>query len=239
MGIRLEQNTEQQISFGEINALKSLGTRTFSVWFKGAFRLNVNVFGGSGTYTPGGYIVSGYHTGFLSFISHWTSSINNIAYWFKSGLSIPQDAWTHVCVSYNSGSTTNDPLVYVNGELQNITKLQAPSGTLIDSSANDCKTQIGPLYVEDPPISYTVAGVRIYNRILSAAEIALLYAGRGRDNLRNGLVFHPFLKGAAGLQACDGATLAAGNVLKDALTGASGVPTNSPVGVGDDHLIGV
>jgi hypothetical protein len=75
----------------------------------------------------------------------------------------------------------------------------------------------------------------IYNRILSPAEILDAYNSRLAIPNYNGLVFAPDLRGAAG-GVVDGATLAAGNVIRDHISGASGVPNGSPVLVADNYL---
>ena len=78
--------------------------------------------------------------------------------------------------------------------------------------------------------------IRIYNRILSAAEVSTIYNMRGKDNIINGLVFRPMLKGAAGLSTFDGAVLAAGNTIYDPYSNTYGVPNGSPIAVADNKL---
>jgi hypothetical protein len=74
-----------------------------------------------------------------------------------------------------------------------------------------------------------------YNRILTPAEILDAYNSRLAIPNYNGLVFAPDLQGAAGGVA-DGSTLAAGNVVRDHISGVSGVPTGSPVLRADNYL---
>ncbi len=78
--------------------------------------------------------------------------------------------------------------------------------------------------IEDP---------RIYNRILSAAEVAELYSARMVRSIPNGLVFHPVFCGAKGLAQYDGTTLTSANTFIDEIGGAIGVPSGSPIGRGN------
>ena len=49
----------------------------------------------------------------------------------------PSDnAWHHVLVTYDGSSTANDPKIYLNGALQTVTRLVAPSGTIATASGN-------------------------------------------------------------------------------------------------------
>ncbi|MEW6400816.1 MAG: hypothetical protein AB1649_03395, partial [Chloroflexota bacterium] len=87
-----------------------------------------------------------------------------------------------------------------------------------------------------PAIDGRIYSFLVYNRILSAAEIAEAYNSRLWIPNRNGLIFAPVLFGAKDLQTFDGATLAAGNTITDHISGAIGTPAGSPVGWGDTVL---
>lgn len=70
--------------------------------------------------------------------------------------------------------------------------------------------------------------VLIYNRVLSAAEILSAALSKKFIPTWGGLVFAPNLNGPAGGLA-DGATMAAGNTIRDLVSGATGTPNLSPV----------
>ena len=77
----------------------------------------------------------------------------------------------------------------------------------------------------------------IYPRILTPQDYAMNF------NTLNGWrppnpVFNPNLSAAAGIQAFNGATLAAGNTIRDPISGVDGVPSGSPVGIIDNSLRG-
>lgn len=139
-----------------------------------------------------------------------------------------------VVVKYDNSLTTNDPVILINNVAQAITEFGTPSGTA--RSDADWPLAIG--HPNGRSIDGKVRLLLIYNRILTAEESTRIHVSRGRDFPRDGLVFCPFLVGAAGLQAFDGATLAAGNTIVDPCSGAVGVPYGDPVGVGETYLMG-
>ena len=177
-----------------------------------------------------------------SFCFHKYTTENNIE--FAKGYATTQgiwqtnevlslDTWYLLAVSYDESNINNDPVFYINGVAQSIDFEQAPIGSLQSDTSDSIYS---PLVGAATTPYGTVSGTRIFNRILTADEVLQIYNGRGRDNIHNGEVFCPFDKGAAGLQAFDGATLAAGNTIVDPCSGAVGVPAGSPVGVGETYL---
>ena len=139
-----------------------------------------------------------------------------------------------VAVTYDNGASANDPIIYLSGVAQALNGDTNPVGAVV--SETGLNAMIGGYETTADYSRIIIHDKRTYNRILTAAEVLQIYNGRGRDNIKSGLVFCPFLKGAAGLQAFDGATLAAGNTIVDPCSGAIGVPAGSPVGVGETYL---
>ena len=156
-------------------------------------------------------------------------------HWFAPSSSLTVGSQNFVCITMDMSSDANNPTIYINGAAVVVTEGETPSGAYSDDS-------LGNMHIGGHPIgaTYSIDGVlsapRVYNVILTPEEVMLIYTGRGRDNVRRGLVWCPFLNGAAGLQAFDGATLAAGNTIVDPCSGAVGVPAGSPVGVGETYL---
>lgn len=134
-------------------------------------------------------------------------------------------------VTYDGGSTSNDPVIYINGASVAVTEITAPTGTYQVGSVSD-------LYIGTPltPPNSNILSLCYYNRILSAVEIAEAYATRKAIPSLRGLVWAPVLWGASGLQTFDGATLTSSNKIRDLLSGIEGTPNNSPVGRGDTYL---
>lgn len=82
-------------------------------------------------------------------------------------------SWQHVCVTYDGGSTANDPVIYVNGSSQSVTETVAPSGSKVTST--------GTLIIGNRPGNdRTWNGsidtfVRVQETIWSAGLIATMY----------------------------------------------------------------
>lgn len=249
MAINFETlSSPQYVSFGEIESFKGLTQKTICAWitpeslseFQHIFNINTQL-----TFTLGDYDgVGGYQlmlsNGKIRFISFWTGvSGSHDAAWDSSG-AIGAGNLGLVCASYDNSSTGNDPSFYVNGVASGVTEIVTPSGSLMDYATEYIPTtKIGTSNTNigsSPQFDGIVHKVLVYNRILTAAEILDMYNSRGASYPRNGLVSCPMLYGAKGLQVADGVTLAAGNTIIDPCSGAVGVPTGSPVMVGEQYL---
>jgi hypothetical protein len=107
------------------------------------------------------------------------------------------DTWYHLAVTYDNTNTSNDPLLYLDGVSQTVTQTTF-SGQAANSDAGY------PCYlgatVDTVPASRSVingklADVRLYTRILTAAEIQTIYACRGTDAIVDDLVARWLLNG--------------------------------------------
>ncbi len=107
----------------------------------------------------------------LEFLRYFSTTDGD---WLATSNTAPLNTWTHACVTYNNSSAANDPVFYINGVVApTITELTTPVGTAMTDVA------------ENFAISYststrffdgTIDEVRLYSRILTAAEIKALYA---------------------------------------------------------------
>lgn len=110
----------------------------------------------------------------IEFSVQWSGST---AVWRQSGPAnspIRFKNWNHVVVTYDSDSTANDPVFYINGVIDtNWTEITAPSGTR--------EAETATLYLGNASAvaSRTIDGilddVRFYDRTLSASEVSRLY----------------------------------------------------------------
>lgn len=107
---------------------------------------------------------------------------------------IPSDAfvtgtWTHVAVSYDLSSVSNDPVIYLNGVAQTLTEEQTPSGLLLSAVGTHFVVGSNGSYANS--IDGMLKDVRVYNRVLSASEVATLYNNGVMDTslVTNGMVF--------------------------------------------------
>jgi hypothetical protein len=164
-------------------------------------------------YNNNGYLVPGVYRYFSSTDGHWFGDAD-----------ITVGAWSHLCVTYNSSSASNDPVFYVNGVPIATTEYTAPAGTADSDAGEEFRIAWSPSSgFFDGPID----DVRVYNRIFSASEIWDLYqlgasdkinaAGSQLDLFRSGLAAYWKLDENTGTSAADAGT-----------SGKSGTLTNGP-----------
>lgn len=136
--------------------------------------------------------------------------------------------WYHLAVSYDSGTATNDPVLYVNGAAVAVTEVYSPTGSLYTETDDT-------LYFGGDNCKLTIADNRIYNRILPAAEVAEMYNAKSYDSVPRGLVMQARMYGAAGV-ALDNTTLGTANYMRDYISGAAIIPGGSPILRADNLL---
>lgn len=161
----------------------------------------------------------------------WSGSAN-YAIWRSPASGISAGTEYHIMVSYDRGATANNPVIYINGSSVTVTELNAPVGAVGDDSGQNLF--IGAR-TSDYPIIGLISDVRIYDRILSVAEVDLIYDEDitvNRTINESGLVFHAPLTCAQGLTypTFPGATLSGTNYLIDRCACDVGTPVNSPLG---------
>ena len=104
------------------------------------------------------------------------------AMWSAAG-TIDEGEWYHIAVSYDGTSTSNNPVIYVNGTSKSITEEDAPSAT-INTANNSGVTTIGnstftpeslkPLSGMYPFEGY-IDEVSLWNDNLSSGEVSAIY----------------------------------------------------------------
>ena len=100
----------------------------------------------------------------LDFIQHF-SDVNGL--WRTPTDSIITDQWYHVAVIYDGSSTTNDPIVYINGVSQTLNEVDTPSGTALSDAEN--VLLIGKR-LNDPGGEY--GGYRAFDGIIDEVRIS-------------------------------------------------------------------
>jgi hypothetical protein len=94
--------------------------------------------------------------------------------WITPINSVTLNTWQHVAVTYDSASTANRPIFYINGKLVTTSVADSPSGSKNSDSATPLS--IGNTSTLDRTFNGAIDDVRIYNRILGATEIEALAA---------------------------------------------------------------
>lgn len=138
-----------------------------------------------------------------------------------------------IAVTYDASSSANTPVMYYAGASVPVTTATAATGTAELSTASTIRIGAGQFI--NKSIDGNSVSICYYNRIFSAQEIADAYSSKLAIPDRRGLVFAPQFQGCAGGVA-EGGTMAAGNTVADAVSGALGVPAGSPVFKGDTVL---
>lgn len=63
----------------------------------------------------------------IRMIAGWSGGLGG---WDSPNGSIPLNAWTHVVITYDAGSASNDAVIYVNGVSVTVTEAVTPSGSI-------------------------------------------------------------------------------------------------------------
>lgn len=157
---------------------------------------------------------------------------SNPGLWTTTTDPAPVNTNIFCAATYDNSSLSNDPIIYVNGASQSISESSAPltNGTLPTSN------YISLSSTGTNAFDGTIHSLLLYNRILSAAEIADAYASKLAIPTYKGLVFAPNLMGASG-GVVDGATLGTSNKIVDFVSGSIGTPSGSPVLRSETHLV--
>lgn len=149
----------------------------------------------------------------------WTSSLYNyLAFahdfgttygaWGTATNSIVLNTIYHVAVTYDNGSTANNPTMYINGQSVSVVEDSTPSGTRISDATQLCV--LGNHSDASRTFDGWLADPRLYNRILSAEEIQTIYESRGNDGIVDDLVCRPALN-----EQAPGTTTSTDGVVKD------------------------
>jgi hypothetical protein len=100
---------------------------------------------------------------------------NNIS-WSQSEYSIPHEDWTHVAITYNNSSTSDKPMIYINGvEVEVANPSSPPSGTRVSDAATPLT--LGHNYHRNQTSNAFDGGIddlKLYTKELSSSEVILV-----------------------------------------------------------------
>lgn len=135
--------------------------------------------------------------------------------WFSGANTISTGVWYHVAATYDRSSFANVPTLYVNGISTSITTITSPSGTQPSYGGTG---RIGNTSALSRAWKGAIDDLRIYNRLLTAAEIKTL-ASMPPANLApvvdagtNQIVFVPASASLSGQASDDGKPTPPGNL---------------------------
>lgn len=224
---------EDAIDFGIIGHTASLSTQSYSFW------IYLDVFPSGLTdvtrvyyrYSPPtGFFISFYNSKMR--LGHEFSSVAGI--WETNSNPFSTGAWHHIVITYDNTSTSNDPVFYIDGSSVTVNELQAPVGTQVSKS--NAITYIGNVLDITGSFKKALDGqvkdFRVYNRVISAAEVTTLYNGGtpDMDLVTDGLQFQAFVVPTFRLSSFVDATLASDMKVRDRIYGVVGTPHGTPVG---------
>lgn len=232
MAVLYNGAVEQYIKWTTPTNAVGLTTKTVSKWYKPLALPGATlwtIYDGTGTDSDEYNLMLSVSDGKLRWLAHF-STTNGV--WNSTNAVFSANNLYHIAISYNGSDTANNPTFYINGVSIAVTRSTAPVGTYRNGTSTDLF--VGPVGLLTP--NHYSQDVRVYNRILTAAEIAALYASsRTLEMNDSGLVFHAPLMYAANRYSTlpFSGTLGATDYTYDRINGYQGTPTGSPTGAAD------
>ncbi len=104
-----------------------------------------------------------FHTGFTGNGGSW-----------QTGAVVSLNTWTHIVLTYDSSSTSNNPVIYVNGTSVSLTEISTPSGT-VRSDAGIGMTVGNFAGTSSRTFAGVIDELQVNSNLLSSAEASLLY----------------------------------------------------------------
>ncbi len=233
LAIEFTATSGQAIDFRHLPRIINQSARSISVWIyqDTAAPSFPNLYNIAGVFSD--------EAGFLFYtreqrLLYYQKYLGNSGRWTTPAASLPLASWTHVLATYSRG-LLNDPVLYINNVAQAVTEEETPAGVYKDETGDHL--MIGS--VKTATLDYTwnfdgkIFDVRIYNTILTQAEVTAIYNGgvpsvsagtRTYDPAtKTGLVFQSFAvrtgeladfvdQSLTGLKVLDGQFLAVGEV---------------------------
>lgn len=232
--VEFDYGSTDALKYGNIPILKNMPNRTYSAWI---YRSSLNtpdaaamIFGHLSDYSGVGVYLKSNGTQLNIQVKCTSQGV-----WQTASSLFSTGVWQHVVVTLAVNGSTITPIAYIDGVLKTLTEVLVHSGAMTDETGNPLvigneSTATIPFNL---PFNGKIFDPRIYNRILTAAEVTTLYnAGVPSTSLvTDGLVF----QGLAVYADLGTATSLAGTVLSSTsritenVLRAVGIPNGSPV----------
>jgi len=180
--LNASQTTLNTVTYGFWAQADSYGTNYRKWWYQGTVGdREIAMEMDSGYGSPTGFV----------FVSKWTGTPG---VWSCNAPTV--NVWHHFCVTYDWGSTANDPIIYLDGVSQTIIERLGPGGT---KDNNGTAFNFGSEANSSTFFDGKLTEPFMYNRILTAAEIASIGTkGFSPLMIPRGLVFYdPLIRGSA------------------------------------------
>ena len=100
--------------------------------------------------------------------------------WTTTAREVPTHTWTHFALTYNDDSTSNEPIIYVNGAIVALTKIgSGPAGTKSDDASQNL--YIGASTLADRSFEGYISNTGMWSSVLTQPQIKSImnknYAG--------------------------------------------------------------
>jgi len=176
-GALIFDGSDDRVNIGSQATLDNLQQKSISLWVKYPSTGSVDVpalvdkqdGGSSGWQLRLSSVINGSDLR-LRFVQNFSGTSGE---WSSNASTVPYDSWVNVAVTYDKTIDSNQPTFYVNGSPVAFTAISNPIGTSADDSA--VNAYIGDRSASDNSFKGSFDDVRIYNGILSAAEIQTIY----------------------------------------------------------------
>ncbi len=89
--------------------------------------------------------------------------------WITTSTEVTLNKWVHITLTYNSGATANDAIIYINGAVVALTESATPDGTRVTDVGSDLT--IGNFSTDAFTFDGIIDEVRLYTRMLNPQEI--------------------------------------------------------------------
>ncbi len=216
-----EDFVNRHVNAGSPNSLDDINRITITAWIM------------PGTSNGDGLLVSK-HTSkmWLKLASdstlQWYQLFSSVPGFWSSPTPLRMDEWQFISITYDSSSTSNEPLMYLNGESLLVTETINPSGTRTSEASDNLTiggSSAGAIF------DGTLDDVRIYNRVLSQKEITRLYKLGEGVKVNVTPTTSEFSDGLIGHWTFDGQMTSSTTAYDSSPTHATGTLTNGPARV--------
>jgi hypothetical protein len=103
---------------------------------------------------------------YLSFNQYFSSGQAN---WHSPAASMPQNQWVYVAVTYDASAETNDPVIYINGVAQAMTRVINPGAGTVSTTTDNYI--IGNRGAADRAFDGFIDDFKIYNYVRSPSQV--------------------------------------------------------------------
>lgn len=232
------KDTSSAINFGYIQELDTskLTSMTFSAWVYPSSPV-----GSPPSFEPYIFYYYAYDSSYFWIQVSWTGANRHLIFSAKGkdyGITanklgvLPQNQWSHIAITYTYGDA--QPIFYVNGVSQTLSFSSGSAG--IGGGDKPGQLIIGNQYDYTNQYNSAFGGrikdARIYNRILSGAEITILYNGGvpNMDLVTSGLQFQAFVVPTNRLSQYIDQSLTSAMKVRDRINGVIGTPNGTITG---------